>query len=238
MVLSTKQMEFNAAMERYRTLRRYEAFNALVSIANVSLQGYLLYRLWLTPLDALPLLGCLLAAFVLTDFLNGLVHMLMDNNDNYDSIFGPFVANFHLHHKIIQYQRRNLLVVYFKESGSKVWLVGYLLMVCWLAGRPDTDPAALHILVYTGILSSVAEVSHYLCHSSDSKAAILVGNARVLLPKRHHARHHMEDNRNYAFLNGITDPLLNPIAAALFKGYKRTTDTHYAHYETENNQSR
>jgi sterol desaturase/sphingolipid hydroxylase (fatty acid hydroxylase superfamily) len=230
--LSAKQRQFNAAMERYRTLGRYQVFNTIVSLANVSMQVYLLTLIWPLSLGAGWQVASFAVAFVLTDFVNGLVHMLMDNNDRYDSIFGPFIANFHLHHKVMQYKKRNLAAVYFNESGSKIWLVGYLLIVCTL-GRAGVHPVVLHILVYAGILSSVAEVSHYLCHSSDSALAMFLGRIKVLLPKRHHARHHLEDNKNYAFLNGVSDPLLNCIAAVIYPGYKQTTDMHYAHYVAE-----
>jgi sterol desaturase/sphingolipid hydroxylase (fatty acid hydroxylase superfamily) len=228
--LSVKQQQFNAAMVRYRSQRRYQVFNLFVSISNVSLQLYLLFRLWPVSIGLPAQLLSLALAFLITDFLNGLVHMMMDNNDRYDSVFGPFIANFHLHHKVMQYQRRNLLLVYFNESGSKIWLIGYLLLVVLLAGATGTHPVALHVLVYVGILSSCAEVSHYLCHSSDSKLAMLLGRLNLLLGKRHHARHHLEDNKNYAFLNGVSDPILNHLAALLYPGYKQTTDTHYAHY--------
>jgi uncharacterized MnhB-related membrane protein len=236
--LSPKQMQFNSAMVRYRTLGRYQIFNNSVSLANVSLQLYLLYRIWPHSIGVAWQLTALLVAFVLADFVNGLVHMIMDNNDRYDSIFGPFIANFHLHHKIMQYKKNNLLVVYFKESGSKVWLVGYLLAVLQLSSLPGFSSLALHALVYVGILSSLAEVSHYLCHSSDSALAMLLGNMRILLPKRHHARHHLQNNHNYAFLNGLTDPLLNLLASFFCQGYKDTTDTHYAHYVVESAVSR
>jgi hypothetical protein len=236
--LSPKQVQFNAAMERYRSLKRYQVFNNLVALANVSLQAYLLYRVLPHPIGVAWQVASFLLAFVLTDFLNGLVHMFMDNSDGYDSIFGPFIANFHLHHKIMQYKKHNLLVVYYNESGSKVWLVGYLFVVSQLLGISETHPVLLHVLVYLGILSSVAEVSHYLCHSSDATLTMLFGKLGVLLPKRHHARHHLEDNRNYAFLNGFTDPLLNLLATYLYRGYKHTTDTHYAHYVVENAENR
>ena len=235
---SVKQIQFNAAMVRYQTLRRYQIINNMVSVANISLQIYLLCLIWPQSIGLAWQAVSLLLAFFLTDFVNGLVHMLMDNNDSYDSIFGPFIANFHLHHKVMQYKKHNLAVVYFNESGSKVWLVGYLCAVYLLLGMLKEHQIVSYVLVYVGILSSVAEVSHYLCHSSDSALSMLLGRMRVLLPKRHHARHHLEDNKNYAFLNGFTDPLLNLCATALFMGYKGTTDTHYAHYVAQDAESR
>lgn len=230
MELSAKQQEFNAAMERYNSGSRYKAFSTAVSIINVSLQLYLLYRVWPQSIGVGRQILSLILAYVITDFINGLVHMYMDNNDRYDSPAGPLIANFHMHHKIPQYRKHNLLVVYFMESGSKIWLAAYLLAVLMLAGIPGLNPAVLYILVYIGILSSCAEISHYLCHSSTSPIADFLGKYGLLLSKRHHARHHLQDNSNYAFLNGLSDPLINLIAAKYFKGYKHNSDLHFAYY--------
>jgi hypothetical protein len=62
----------------------------------------------------------------------------------------------------------------------------------------------------------------------------------LILSTRYHAWHHREDNVQYTFLNGMTDPLLNLIAKKFYRGYKNTTDTHYATYvgsDTENRAS-
>lgn len=238
MELTEKQEQFNAAMELYNSKGGYHVFGVIVSIMNVSLQGYLLYRVWPLSIGAGRQLFSLIVAYLLADFINGLVHMYMDNNDRYDSIAGPLIANFHLHHKTPQYKRRNLLVVYFMESGSKVWLTGYLLLVVSLAGAANTGPTVSYILVYIGILSSIAEVSHYLCHSSISAAAGLLADCGLLLSKRHHARHHLQDNSSYAFLTGISDPLLDRIAAVCYKGYKGRSDLHYARYDAVESESR
>ena len=238
MELSAKQEQFNAAMERYTSQTGYKVFGPLVSVANISLQLYLLNLAWPHSIGPVRQLIALVAAYLLTDFINGLVHMYMDNNDRYDSIDGPLVANFHLHHRTPLYQKRNLLIVYFNETGSKVWLVGYLLLVVIMQALFTVNPTFLYILVYFGILSSVAEVSHYLCHSSTSPFALFLARIGLLLSKRHHAAHHLQDNVSYAFLNGVTDPLLNRIAAACCKGYKQGTDLHYARYSGTETESR
>ena len=225
-------------MELYNSRSIFKLLSLSVSVVNVSLQLYLLYLVWPKPIGAVGQMISLLTAYFVTDFINGLVHMFMDNNDRYDSPVGPLIANFHMHHKIPQYKKHNLLVVYFTESGSKIWLVGYLLSVLLLFGISVVDPTVLHVLVYVGILSSIAEVSHYLCHSSISVVAEYMGRCGLLLSKRHHARHHLQDNISYAFLNGATDPILNMIASACCKGYKQNSDLHYAHYEGENSENR
>lgn len=217
-------------MEQYNSMSRYRILGVSVSVMNVSMQLHLLLQVRQHSIGAGWEVVALLAAYFVADFVSGLVHMIMDNNDRYDSFAGPLIANFHLHHKIPQYREKNLLVVYFTESGSKIWLAGYLLAVWNAAGVSGIHPVVSHILVYIGILSSVAEVSHYLCHSSLSAFAAFLGNCGLLLSKRHHAKHHLRDNCNYAFLNGAADPLLNLIAAVWFKGYKQNSDLHYALY--------
>jgi Lipid desaturase domain len=230
MDLSEKQQQFNAAMARYNGGNGYILFGRLVAAVNIALQAYLLYRVWPFAIGIPRQVFAILTAWVLTDFINGLVHIYMDNNDHYESLTGPLVANFHLHHKTPRYIKHNLLVVYFNETGSKIWLIGYLVAVALLL-TAGINPVAATILVYIGVLSSAAEVSHYLCHSSMAKAAVFLGNAGILLAKRHHARHHLQDNASYAFLNGWTDPLLDLIAARIYKkGYKQTTDLHYGQY--------
>jgi hypothetical protein len=228
--LELKQKQFNYAMELYTTRTIYREFGRVVSTINVSLQIYLLYQLLHLPIAAAWQIAALIAAFIATDFISGLVHMYMDNNDSYDSIAGPFIANFHLHHQRPVYRKKPIPIVYFVETGSKVWLVGYLLAVSLLVAMSDANPIVTHFLVYVGVLSSVAEVSHYLCHSSTSTVAMFIGRIGVLLPKRHHAVHHANDNTNYAFLNGVSDPLINLVARKLYQGYKKTTDRHFARY--------
>lgn len=228
MPTSTLQTHFNAAMDRYHGRRRYRAFETLVATANVSLQLVLLLLLARQPSSLLAHAVALVVAYLLADFLSGIVHLLMDGNRAYTSVFGPLIANFHLHHKVPRYTRRPLWLVFFKESGSKIWLVPFLIAVVSLQGLVPT-PVWL-VLVYTGILSTVAEVSHYLCHTSNSRATRVLGSMGLLLSKRHHEHHHRLDNTRYAFLNGMTDGVVDRIARRWFPGYKLGTDLDYAKY--------
>jgi len=228
--LALKQQQFNSAMELHESGSTYTGIGKLVSILNVSLQLYLLYLL--LPLSlGLPLqILAFFTAYLAADFLNGLVHMYMDNNDNYESPAGPMIAAFHLHHRTPLYKKNPLPVVYFNESGSKIWLVGYLLAAAVLIVTTPVHPVVSTIIVYVGILSSVAEVTHYCCHVTDTRITRIINRSGIFLSKRHHARHHLVNNVDYAFLNGLTDPLLNVIARKLYPGYKSTTDLHYAAY--------
>jgi hypothetical protein len=117
--LALKQQQFNAAMELYEKNSTYTGIGKLVSVLNVSLQVYLLYLVlplslgW--PLQVLAFFTAYLAA----DFLNGLIHMYMDNNESYDSPAGPMIAAFHLHHRTPLYKKNPLPIVYFNESGRR-----------------------------------------------------------------------------------------------------------------------
>lgn len=228
--IEEKQRRFNAAMELYENAPVYQRITKAVSAANVSLQAYALYLVLPLSIGWQMQVLSLVIAYVLTDFLSGLVHMYMDNNESYDSPAGPLIAAFHLHHRTPVYKKNPLPVVYFNESGSKNWLVGYLLLTVFLIANGAVSPMAAYILVYVGILSSVAELSHYCCHTVDGRVTSLLRNAGLFLSKKCHARHHLENNRQYAFLNGMTDPLLDIIARRFFSGYKTTTDLHYAVY--------
>jgi len=232
--LEQKQDQFNTAMDLYNTRNIYRRFSLLISILIVSLQTLLVVMLGQTPLTGFEILVTFLAAYVLTDLLNGLIHLIMDNNDSYESLAGPLIANFHMHHKIQDYKKAAIIKVYFHETGAKVWLVPYLFLVLIMNLIFQVNPIVLHLLVYIGVLSSVAEVSHYLCHTSNSPTVAFLARMGVLLSKTHHAKHHQQDNQNYAFLNGCCDPLINWIAQKYFGGYKQKSDMHFTHYTGEN----
>ncbi len=229
--LELKQQQFNLAMERYEEKRQYKLLGKAVSIINVSLQILLLFRVSTLSIGWVGQIVAFVSAMLVTDYLNGLVHLYMDNNDNYNSWAGPLIANFHLHHRTPRYQDRNIFVVYFVETGSKVWLVFYLSAILYLSSFFQLKPVMFYTLVYIGILSSVAEVSHYLCHNSQSTIVNFLARSKLLLSKQQHAHHHREDNCNYTFLNGVTDPLVNAIAKKYYAGYKNGTDLHYSQYK-------
>ena len=102
-------------------------------------------------------------------------------------------------------------MIYFNESGPKFWLLPYLASVIALSYL-GANEVLLTLLIYIGILSSVAEVSHYLCHNSKATWVRHLQDLGLLLSKKHHNHHHDDDNKNYAFLNGMSDPLINYIA--------------------------
>ena len=228
--LRSKQEAFNQAMFQFENHGRYRLFG--YAAAGVSIFLQITTVLWVIQVEwsALELILSLLVAYYLTDLFNGLIHLFMDHYDKYDRPWGPLVAHFHLHHQTPRYTKRPLVVIYFMETAAKLWLPVYLGGLWFLLGAGVlTGPPAL-VAVMFGVLSSFAEVSHYLCHTSTSKWVRHLGRLRIILPMKHHGKHHSQDNMNYAFLNGMSDPLLNWIARYGYPGYKRTTDLHFANY--------
>lgn len=226
--VSEKVRQFNEAIARYEGRRRYQVFGLLVATTIAVCEVVLMFQVLVLPIDLLGILVVAVVAYMLADFVNGMVHLWMDNNDDYTSLVGPLVAQFHLHHRTPRYRRKPLVVVYFVEGGSKIWLA--ILLVAVVAGLSWLPVWLVQFFALFAVFSSLAEVSHYLCHTSNSKVAGFLGNIRILLPKHHLERHHRQDNRSYCFLNGLSDPLIDWIAARFFRGYKQGTDLHYAQY--------
>lgn len=225
-----KMVHFKQAMQRYENNVLYTVIERSNSVIVIVLQvitflhllvTYDQSRFWL-------LLFSFLLAYMLTDFINGLVHMYMDNNTCYTSWMGPLVAVFHLHHSKLLYKNRHPLQIWFYESGNKYWLTGYLLLLVFFQQEFNLYYVVNFTLVSIGILSSLAELSHYWCHNSTVKNTVItrLQKCHILLPKKHHFIHHRHDNIHYAFLNGMTDPVLNKIAKYYYPGYKNHADKH------------
>ena len=231
-----KQEKFNKAMALYENKKKYQIFSKVISTINVVGQIILIILLWKRNFEFHSHLISIVLAYVIADFWNGLVHMYMDNNDNYEGFFGPFVANFHLHHRTPLYKKKPVLLVYFDESGSKIWMAPLEIIVILLSTKIPTFMA--FTFMYFFIFSSFAELSHYFCHAVDGKYINFMQKIKIILNKKHHAKHHVYDNMNYAFLNGVSDPLINVIAKKFYKGYKNGTDMHYENYKGNGSKNR
>lgn len=221
-------------MRRYNSNLLYTRLERLNSILVISLQVFTLFNMLQAPNNT-PLIANLAAfilAYILTDFINGLIHMYMDNNTDYASLIGPFISSFHLHHSKLKYTHSNPFKIYFYESGTKFWLSVYLIILVWIQHYFVLAYALNVCLVSIGILSSIAELSHYWCHNATKKNKLVstLQRYRILLAKKHHLIHHRDDNTHYAFLNGISDPLLNKISRYYYTGYKNHADQHAKAY--------
>ena len=236
MNINTKQISFNNAMQKYHENKNYQYIYKLVSVLNVSMQLYLFMLLFSFAIEWYMFIGIFIGAYFITDFVNGCIHMYMDNNDNYDSVVGPFIASFHLHHRTPKYKHFSIFKIYFNESGPKFWLVFFLMLTVFLSVYAMNEYFLL-LLILIGILSSVAEVSHFLCHNSTHKSVLFLQKMNILLSMNHHKLHHEKDNQSYAFLNGMSDFMLDKIASRLYGGYKENSDLHakmYVGMDTDN----
>ena len=223
-----KQDQYRQAMEKYERHVVYRSIGPIVALVIVSLQVVsIAYLQWTEASYSWILLLAL--AYVCADFINGIVHMIMDNADDYTSVIGPFVAAFHRHHHRPIYRQRNVILVFITENGMKNWLAVY--MVILVAFQSSMSAPLAFALVAISLWSSVAELSHYLCHNSTHWLVRILQGARIILHPEHHRVHHESDNTHYGFLNGMTDPVINAIARNLHPaGYAETTDKHGESY--------
>jgi sterol desaturase/sphingolipid hydroxylase (fatty acid hydroxylase superfamily) len=232
----TKINEFQMAMDKYNQNSIYPNIRLAVSFLIVFFQIFTGIQCFqsLTSINPIILLMSFFIAYFLTDFINGVIHMYMDNNTQYRGFFGPFIAAFHFHHFSPRYSDTPILKIYFLESGTKFWLVVYLIILVAIQSTITLPPPISFCLFCIGVLSSVAEVSHFLCHNSKSNQGFIsiLQKHGILLSKKHHFIHHSADNKNYAFLNGISDPLINIIASYFYRGYKNHSDQHARVYNT------
>lgn len=232
--LDLKISEFNLAIQRYKSNRIYHRLERINSVLILSFQAITIFNVQQAydGTSSLTLIIAFILAYLFTDFINGLVHMYMDNNTAYTSLVGPFISSFHLHHATLRYTYQNAFKVYFCASGTKFWLFAYLIGLSLAQHYLHLNYPLNICLVSIGILSSFAEVSHYWCHTAIKKNKLIYSLQRygILLSKKHHMSHHRHDNTHYAFLNGMTDPLLNIISRYYYSGYKNHADKHTAAY--------
>jgi hypothetical protein len=183
-------------MDRYERRPVYRLIGKVTSIVIVSLQVYFLFVVMNRPLGAVGHLVAFALAFVLADFVNGFVHLVMDNTAGYDSAVGPLIAAFHLHHRTPAYRESFLPWVYFNESGAKIWLACVCMLVALFHAFFSLPPFALALFAYFGILSSIAEVSHYLCHVPRGPFATFLGKTGLLLSPSAAVRDHQRRSRH------------------------------------------
>jgi hypothetical protein len=236
--MNSKFHQFDDAIEKYNSIPWYTQFENLLAVIVILTQGLSLFNLFQTySMPSVPsLLGTLILAYIVTDFINGLAHMIIDNNSHFTSIFGPFIAAFHLHHYKLRYNEKHPVKIYFYESGHKFWLVIYLLLLTYAQQKLHLSSNLNLGFVTFGILSSVAELSHYWCHqhTKNNRVIRFLQKYRLLLSLEHHRLHHINDNTHYAFLNGVSDPLLNMIARVCCRGYKNHSDKYVLAYFEKN----
>lgn len=238
--VDTKAKEYAVAIEKYYGIAWYGRVEVFSSVIVVSLQIVTLIKLFenYTATSIIAIIATAIFAYIITDFISGIAHMIGDSNTHYTSIIGPFIAVFHLHHSKLIYKNKHPIKIYFYESGQKFWMILYLSALLIMQSYANVAFCLDLFLVAIGIFSSFAELSHFWCHNKTQCNIIIqsLQKYRILLSMQHHGFHHRNDNTHYAFLNGMTDPLVNLIANHFCKGYKNHADLHLtAPADTQNN---
>ncbi len=222
--MNQKQTECQQAFQRYNTSKIYTIFNQVISIWCIFWQGTLFF-LFFQKSENTSFFVCFflgVCAYIFADFWNGFIHLFMDNWRKYWGFFWPLTANFHRHHIYPQYTPKPLFQVYYTETGSKIWLFVLLFFILIL-----NSLFSEYLLLFFGffsLFSSIAEVSHYLAHHPKKWFIHLLQKYHILLSPKAHITHHTKDNTSYAFLNGMTNPILDKIAHKYCKGYKNYAD--------------
>lgn len=239
-VVDAKAKEYHLAIEKYHAIAWYSRVEIFSSVVVVSLQVATLIKLFenYTGTNVIAMIATIIFAYIIADFISGIAHMIGDSNTHYTSIIGPFIAVFHLHHSRLIYKNKHPIKIYFYESGQKFWMILYLSALLIMQSYGAINFCSALFLVAIGILSSVAELSHFWCHNKAQCNIIVqyLQKYRILLSMKHHGFHHRNDNTHYAFLNGMTDPLVNLIAYHFCKGYKNHADLHLTiHGDSQNN---
>lgn len=233
--MNKKQQDYEVAITKYNTNPWYTRIEFFSSIIIVALQCITAANLFFyhVPIHLLAFAMMLIITYFLTDFINGIVHMVVDNSAHYTSVIGPFVAAFNLHHTRLTYKSKHVIKIYFEESGHKLWLVFYLIILFTMQCSISINFYINVGLVALGIFSSFAELSHFWCHHASQSHPLIrvLQQYRLLLCVHHHKIHHRDDNVNYAFLNGWSDPILNVIARYCCAGYKNRSDQYVMRYE-------
>ena len=198
--LAIKIKEYEVAIEKYKNIPWYIRIEFFFSIIVITLQIATTVKLF-QQYDSTNIFAIIITFFIsyfLTDFINGFVHMTIDNNDHYSSIVGPFVAAFHLHHVNLTYQNKHPLKIYFYESGHKIWLVFYLMIIFTTQFFVHLNFCLNLCLVSIGVLSSISELSHFWCHNKKqtNRFIRLLQKNHILLSMHHHKFHHQQDNIN------------------------------------------
>ncbi len=237
MNLKEKQQDFNAAMLRYHQQKRYIYMQKFISVFVILAQIILFVDMSTFSLSVYWHIPIFFIAYFITDLINGLGHMYMDNSDKYRSWMGPYIASFHLHHRTPKYKDHNLFVMYFNETGTKLWLLPAYSVVLLLSYF-EINEFVLTLFIYIGVLSCIAELSHYLCHNSSAKSVRFLQKIGILLSMSRHKKHHAGSNEQYTFLNGMSDFIVDAIAKKLYVGYATTTDRHYETYDDKETKNR
>lgn len=133
----------------------------------------------------------IIAAFYLADFVSAVFHLVTDRGWGLPVV----VAWFRKHHAAPQTMTFDLMPA---VAGVPLFIVGLLFMP-WL-------------LCPFGFFLTFAQIPHYYTHHSAPPAVRWLQRYGIFLRPEKHMGHHGNFDRDFAVLNGASNPLVNWLA--------------------------
>lgn len=161
----------------------------------------------------IPLTVGILAGWVLTDFICGLIHWAGDTwgRTGMPIVGRMFVRSFREHHVNPHAITRHGMI---QLLGEQAIVAAPMLPVLWLYEPEEEIGLTVLICVYTAFNSSIAaNVFHRWAHMRRPPlVARLMQRMGLIIGYRHHARHHRPPYlRNYCIAIGWLNPLLDGV---------------------------
>ena len=150
----------------------------------------------------------MVVAFVYTDWMSGLLHVVLDNPvmNTWPGI-GPEARAFQGHHFDPTGVARGPILDMVREDHSVVFIVMIVLAVL----RPSS-PGLLNFGLHFSWMSHLMMASHRWSHTHPkylSWMTIKMQQFGILMTTRHHSKHHASYDCNFCIFSGLMNPLLN-----------------------------
>ena len=206
------QHEIKDLLSEYNSNMRKVEIISLISSALLFLA--ILYRLFISPDNNYFLTAlCIGSGFVLADFFAGIVHWFADTwGSVHWPVVGPtLIRSFREHHVDQNAITRHDFV---ETNGSSALAVLPLLLTA-IFYQPTTQLAIFFVGTAAWLCAFIVFTNqfHKWAHTSkNSQFVSLLQNSQIILPRKHHARHHAgKFDRDYCITSGWLNPLLNKI---------------------------
>ncbi|MEI6628068.1 MAG: fatty acid desaturase CarF family protein [Alphaproteobacteria bacterium] len=155
----------------------------------------------------------LFAGYLAADLVTGIIHAAADE-DIFPERFKRFLVENKFREEVNEAVHHihptHMLKMSYWYNNRPSYLVAYLFFG---AAAYVGDPIASCVLLSVAVLGANAEFFHAASHGGYRKNPIIskLQDWRVILGKRHHAKHHNgKFDRNFCLISGWMDYLLNP----------------------------
>merc|ERR1711871_782587 len=150
------------------------------------------------------------AAFVFTDWMSGLLHVVLDNPVmNTWPVVGPEAKAFQGHHYDPTAVARGNWMNFLREHHILVFLV----MAIYLVVKPSSPGLMLFSLHFMW-MSHVMMAAHRWSHTNPKYLTSMVKfmmSYHIMMNVQHHSAHHASYDCNFCIFSGWMNPLLNQL---------------------------